>query len=278
MKALIDADWFAYAFGNATDDEFKPLAWPFVKSRIDGTIRKIVEATGSEEYQLFLTSSDKSNFRFSIATIKPYKGNRPTDKPHYYDKIRDYLSKGKGAIIVSDMEADDQVSIELYRDYLFAADCFDHDEMISVEGRCETVLCTIDKDLDNTPGLHYNWMKEDDGVYWVGPTQALRSFYRQLLTGDTVDNIPGLFGVGKASKLLQRVSDCDEEQDMYNIVQVEYEKRFGSYFFQFLAENAQLLYMIRIGNREDLQNEVKERLDVLELKRQDQIRSESKED
>ena len=62
IRALIDADWFAYAFGNATDDEYKPLAWPFVKSRIDGTIRKILEATEAETHQLYITSNERAIF------------------------------------------------------------------------------------------------------------------------------------------------------------------------------------------------------------------------
>lgn len=239
MKALIDADWFAYAFGNATDDEYKPLAWPFVKSRIDGTIRKIIESTGSVEYQLYLTSADRSNFRFDVATIRPYKGNRPTDKPHYYDKIRDYLSKGKGAIVITGMEADDAVSIAQYADL----DWFGPYPL--PKEKANTVLCSIDKDLDMVTGWHYNWMKEDLGVYWQDPTDGLRCFYKQLLTGDSVDNIPGLFGVGKASTLLKKLDDMTTEQEMYDHVQKEYEKRFGSYYYQFMMENAKLLWMLK---------------------------------
>lgn len=266
MKALIDADWFAYAFGNATDDEYKPLAWPFVKSRIDGTIRKIIEATGADEYQLYVTSNDKSNFRFEVATIKPYKGNRPTDKPYYYDKIRDYLIKGRGAIEVFDMEADDAVSIEQTRaleesrkegqsalerkgDIICSSD-------ILIEGKFYTnaaygyrtdvtIICSIDKDLDNVTGYHYNWMKEDDGIYWIDELDGLKNFYCQLLTGDTVDNIPGLFGVGKSSKLLSTVNECNSEYDMYSYVLKQYERRLGSYADQFLLENARLLWMLK---------------------------------
>jgi hypothetical protein len=238
MKANIDFDWAAYAFGNATDDEYKPLAWPFVKSRIDGTIRKILEATEADEHQLYITSNDKSNFRFEVATIKPYKGNRPSEKPYYYDRIRDYLVKGKGAIEVFGMEADDAVSIAQYKDL----DWFGPTPLS--KEHANTVLCTIDKDLDNVPGWHYNWMKDDEGVYWIDELSGIAHFYCQLLTGDGVDNILGLFGVGKSSKLLATVREYDNEFDMYLYVRDQYHKRFGSYADQFLLENARLLYML----------------------------------
>lgn len=236
MKALIDFDWAAYAFGNATDDEYKPLAWPFVKSRIDGTIRKIIEATGASEHQLYITSNDKSNFRFEVATIRPYKGNRPSEKPFYYDKIREYL-KSRGAIEVFNMEADDAVAIEQLN-HLYTTGS--GNKMT----RCTSVIATIDKDLDNVVGWHYNWMKEDDGVYWIDELTGLRNFYKQLLTGDGVDNIPGLHGVGRKSKLLSTVDECDTEYNMYAHVREQYTKRFGSYADQFLLENARLLYML----------------------------------
>lgn len=240
MHALIDADWFAYAFGNATDDEYKPLKWPFVKARIDGTINRIVEESGAETYQLYLTSADKSNFRFEVATIRPYKGNRPSDKPLYYDKIRSYLEQ-RGGIVVSGMEADDAVSIEQWDDICSLDDVAN----LAVRVALSTIICSIDKDLDMVPGHHYNWMKPDDGVYYIEETQGLQNFYCQLLTGDNVDNIPGLFGVGKSSKLLTNVRSLTDELEMYNYVLGEYEKRFGSYAEQFLIENARLLYMLK---------------------------------
>ena len=72
MKALIDSDIFQYEFGNCTDNEFKPLAWPLVQSRVQARIDSIMEATGADSYHLYLTSDDKSNFRFEIASIRPY--------------------------------------------------------------------------------------------------------------------------------------------------------------------------------------------------------------
>ena len=69
------------------------------------------------------------------------------------------------------------------------------------------------------------------------------SSIRDRLTGDTVDNIPGLFGVGKSSSHVKRIDTYDTVYDMYSAVLLEYKKRFGSYAEQFLTENAILLWM-----------------------------------
>lgn len=59
----------------------------------------------------------------------------------------------------------------------------------------KTVICTKDKDLDMISGLHYNWTKDKE-PYEVSEQQALKAFYSQLLTGDRVDNIQGIKGIG----------------------------------------------------------------------------------
>ena len=111
---------------------------------------------------------------------------------------------------------------------------------------CETVICTRDKDLDMVPGHHYNWgagKQREKDMWYQDVTSGLQCFYKQLLTGDTVDNIAGLFGVGKSSTLLRRCADESCELDMYMLVLTEYRKRFGSYAEQFILENARLLWM-----------------------------------
>lgn len=65
------------------------------------------------------------------------------------------------------------------------------------------VIVTVDKDLRQIPGWHFNPDKDDFPVR-VDQEEADRWFYRQWLTGDATDNIPGLFKWGpvKAEKLL----------------------------------------------------------------------------
>jgi hypothetical protein len=84
-----------------------------------------------------------------------------------------------------------------------------------------------------------------------------------MLTGDSTDNIPGLYNVGLASPITKKIDTFEDELDMYRHVQQEYGKRFGSYWRLFLEENAILLWILRSDNL----NEVKERLEKLESRR-----------
>ena len=170
------------------------------------------------DYQIYL--SGKSNFRFDVATILPYKGNR-TDlgKPFHYDGIRQFLVDVFDAQVSVGMEADDLIGISHDPD---------HD-----------VIVTLDKDLNCIPGLHYNW--SHDECYWVSELDADRNFYCQVLTGDPTDNILGLYGVGSKSQLLKNVRTCRTEEEMFSLVSKEYEARFGSYWKQFMLENCRLL-------------------------------------
>jgi len=114
----------------------------------------------------------------------------------------------------------------------------------------KTVIATVDKDLNNTPGWHFNWNKGE--LYWVSEEEATYNFYRQLLTGDRTDNIQGIPGIGpkKAEKIL---AECDSELSMYLAVWEaygEYMNTQGDYPEQdevdaVLLENAYLLWMVR---------------------------------
>jgi len=234
MKALIDGDIFCYSHGSAKDDEGHPLAWPLVASRISSQISNIVDATNSDSYQIYLTGT--GNFRVNAATIKPYKGTRPTEKPYHHKRVFDFLVKFRNAEVISGCEADDKLSTELYQG-------LEWDSTGTLQKGSKSVLCSLDKDLNNTPGWHYNWTKDE--VYWVDEITALRSFYKQLLTGDTVDNILCLYGVGKSSALLTHVNNASTELEMYCLVREQYEKRFGSYWWKFILENGRLLWMLR---------------------------------
>jgi 5'-3' exonuclease len=83
------------------------------------------------------------------------------------------------------------------------------------------------------------------GVYkYITLTEANQFFYTQLLTGDRVDNIPGLKGIGpkKAAKLLDGLT---EEKNLYNACRAQYTGVHGFDGDKFLEENAHLLYIQR---------------------------------
>lgn len=255
MLALIDADILLYEIGSYTDDEGHPLSWPLCKSRADAKIIKIMEAAGCDDYHLFLTGAN--NFRITEGTIKPYKGHRVSPKPPNHGHLLKYFSTSpnfKGKVTITDgYEADDELSIQ---------------QWVLRIGRdpweC-TVLCSRDKDLDMVPGWHYSWAsgkQKERPVWFITHNDGDRWFFRQLLTGDSTDNIPGLYNIGKGAQCVKDVMKMMDYHEMYERVQHQYELRFGSYWKMFMHENARLLYMLRTPD-----DDVRVWLDALEKQR-----------
>lgn len=257
MHALIDLDIVQYEYGNAKDEDNNPLDLKYVLARVDDRISGILEATKASSYQGFLTSKDKSNFRYKVATIKPYKGHRAEEKPLYFQEIRQYLLEKYKAVEVFGMEADDALGI--YQ--CSTQDILDRTNLITTKEYSDrqTIICSLDKDLNMIPGWHYNWRtksaihgaesRRNGETYFQDELSALKCFYSQLLTGDSTDNILGLYGVGPKSALVSRVCESSTELDMYSVVREAYEQRFGRYWWDFLLENAQLLWIKREDNQ-----------------------------
>jgi len=159
--------------------------------------------------------SGASNFRDRIGTIKGYKANRVQPKPTYYQDLRTYLIDNHGAVAADDQEADDEVSIIQWQDWKTWP-------LVEQEA-AQTCIVTNDKDLDNVPGWHFNWVKKE--VYFVEELTATRNFYKQLLKGDGTDNIPGLYyitGEMCKAKYLNRLDTVTNESNMYYYVREVY--------------------------------------------------------
>jgi hypothetical protein len=268
MKALIDCDLLLYEIGSYTDDEGHPLSWPLCKSRADAKILKIMESAGCDDYHLYLTG--ENNFRIGEATIKPYKGHRVSPKPPNHGNLKKYFSEStnfKGKVTITDgYEADDALSIKQLHELM--SDEYDLECGKYKKNLYGTVLCSRDKDLNMVPGYHYSWgsgKQKEKEVWYVTREEGWHWFFTQLLTGDSTDNIPGLYRVGSvaAKKLL---SGLTEPLRLYSVVQEQYEVRFGSYWKLFMHENARLLYMLRTED-----DDIREWLDELEEERRQSI-------
>lgn len=223
--ANIDGDLLVYEMGQNHISGI-PVSLDEAKYNVDSKIRQIIEASGCDKYAVYLTHGP-CNFRLKIATIKKYKGNRDDNtKPAYYDDIRSYMVSRHSAEIVHGMETDDR---------------------LAMEQRDGTVLCSRDKDLDQVQGWHYSWAcgkQKERPLYQVSEVDGLRLFYTQLLTGDSSDNILGLYRVGTKTAP-KKLKKCQSEEEMFKVVQAMYEHRFGTYWEFFLTENARLLWLKR---------------------------------
>lgn len=195
MRVLIDADTLAYAASAVAENENEQIARWNANTMVLDTLRKL----NTEEYQLYLTGDN--NFRYSI--YPEYKANRlKMQRPQYLPVVRQHLMDEWGAFMSDGCEADDMLGVD------------------SIAAEDETILCSIDKDLDQIVGWHYNPRKET--TYLVSPLEALRFFYYQLLVGDTADNIKGVKGVGpkKAEKILDGLVT---EKEMFEAVRDAYD-------------------------------------------------------
>lgn len=272
MKCLIDADILAYEIASAgayKDEETgETVIRPFqpVADLFDQRIKEIEgECWATEPSTLYLTGDRKllvslnrkrkheglpplefkENFRKEIAKTKEYKGTRKTEKPFHFDNLREYMLANYDVVIAQGLEADDLISIELTK----AGD------------KLDVICCTRDKDLRMVPGMHYGWPCGAQPQY--GPKRVtelgelfyneeknkltgdgILFFYSQLITGDKVDNIPGLPGAGdkKAWELLRGCPDSIEADIRVSGL---YEDKFGESWCEYYEEQSKLLWMLR---------------------------------
>jgi len=142
----------------------------------------------TKDLHVTLVLSGKTNFRNAIAVTREYKGNRKeVRKPEHHGAVRAYLKHDFDAVEVENREADDEIAI-------LAHQC--------IADKVPYAVATIDKDLDQIPGLKFDYNKKV--FYEVEKDEAMQLFWGQVLSGDSTDNIPGCPGVGavKAKKLV----------------------------------------------------------------------------
>lgn len=187
MTLLIDGDVVVYQIGFSADKE--GCSWEQNKSKIHDFMEHLYKNTHEDKHKMYL-SPKEGNFRVKI--FSSYKANRnTTHKPVFFEEIREHLIDKYNAIVVTGQEADDALGLDQ---------------------QDNTIICTIDKDLNTVAGWHFNWRKwKDEGLVWIGRDEAFLNFCLQCLTGDSVDNIPGMYKtLGK--KATKRIKEPLYEQ------------------------------------------------------------------
>jgi hypothetical protein len=165
--ALVDGDIVAYRCSASAEKDGEEISL----LRCDRLLKDIISVTDADEVAIYISGT--SNFRYDV--YPEYKANRKDLKrPVHLPRTREYLLLEWGAIITDGYEADDALGIEQTR------------RMGS------SVLCTIDKDLRQVPGSHYNFVTGEFSD--IDEVEGWRNFYRQLVLGDRGDNIPGFDG------------------------------------------------------------------------------------
>lgn len=222
--ALVDGDIVCYRAAASCEPnksgktEREPLNLAVL--RCNDLMNRILHDTNSEFHKTFISGPD--NFRYAIDPN--YKANRvDVQRPEWLQPVREHLVVQWGAHVSDGIEADDNLGIEQTD---------------------ETIVCSIDKDLLQLPGRHYNFVS---GVFsTVDEHQGWVNFYTQLVLGDRADNIKGYDGLMRQicpkflMPVLERIREADTTLQMYQVVHEIYELGDDA-----LYRNAQLLYIQR---------------------------------
>ena len=202
--AIIDADslmWVtAYMNKDNKQVDFKGL---------DGSIIELVKTSKCDYYIGFIGVSGTPTFRNNIDPL--YKANRPATPDFmklHREAIENHLRTVYGFSFIEGVEVDDICATlhlqrwvrnvtENSRPYI--------KEELNVgyeEEDVETVLCSPDKDLKQVPGERYDYKKKITEIISEGEAQF--SLWKQVMMGDSTDNIKGIPGTGekKADKAL----------------------------------------------------------------------------
>ena len=264
ITALIDGDWLAYTAGFASQktryvvpamsgsleydnmtavkdagylgDEVysRVIVDPIdhvlhtVKHMLESQLTKIHDKFKVDVKPVVLLDGS-GNFREQIATIKPYKGNRPSDgKPKMHKEIRNYLIDNWGAELVHGQETDDEMAIR------------------QAQSKDSTIIVAVDKDMLQVPGWHLNPNK---GFKKVGQQEALERLYVQCLTGDSVDNIGGCYKIGPKGAQELIIGKKLKAKHMYDLTLGCYYtsmERYGDDIYGGLDAEAALLENMRL--------------------------------
>ena len=217
---LIDGDIVAYKCAYKAQDDRPKYAAYTASSYLSDLISDLyVKLKDEPDYLVYLSGRSEGNFRHKYAVTAGYKENRKDkEKPKHLSVIRDHLIESWNAIVSTDCEADDLIAI-------------------AATINKGSVIVSVDKDFDQVPGLHYNPNKKE--LYDVSEDEAVRFLYEQILTGDRVDNIIGIYGIGPV-KARKALAECSTELEMFEKCVEMYE---GSR--ERVIENARLLYLRR---------------------------------
>lgn len=222
MIGIIDGDILVYrACHKALKDNLD------VTATFDNLYEELQDQMACESYSLHISGG--GNFRKDLKQgFTKYKGKRK-EKPANYLFLRDYIMKNYDTITVANYEADDTASIE-GTSYLKAEKLF--------------MVATVDKDWKMIGGLFYNTQYKTLSA--IGRHQAISHFHKQLIMGDSVDNIPGIYGLGvkKVEKILKG-KDIYQE---FEAIKKTYEKHHPEDWEDRLNVMGKLLYLVKDYN------------------------------
>lgn len=203
-------------------------------SNMGDAILRDIEDTGVQiglvEY--FLTACRRSKRKAQVGNYKK------TRKPNrWVNLVRKKLLDMGFAQIDDEWEADDLIK----------------DRAIEL-GTENVVICTMDKDLKQIPGIHFDYYRKPSknydefgrliyndprGLNFYTKLEAAYFFWSQMLIGDRSDNIEGIKGIGpkRAEKLLKGLKIAEMKEKVREV----YREKLGDQYQAKFDENILLL-------------------------------------
>lgn len=174
MQGIMDADVLVHwaARGSDTPEDAVQM--------LDDLMIDALEGSWCDQDTVKIAVKGKGNYRKDV--VDNYKANRKAIEPELKAKlaaVHHRLVNHYGGIQADGMEADDLVRI-------WALECIEAGE--------DFIVIAEDKDLKCIPGRHYNPKKKI--IEWQSENDADLLYHQQLLTGDSADNIKGLYRIG----------------------------------------------------------------------------------
>lgn len=248
MIALIDADIVMFRVGFTTEAESEGIA----RARTNEMLETILAETKADEYECWISDDRENNFRSKM--YPAYKANRVIPRPKNYEAIKEHLVKEWGARFAYGMEADDALGIAQSTEarIKFGLECCDTSNDWAEAQQHTTVICSIDKDLLQIPGLHYNFVKK--ALSKITPWDGLKWFYKQILIGDVSDNIKGCKGIGevKAGKAIDQILQQAGELEVLKAVYSCYQRQEKAWSSEEIVKQIQFAgSLLKIKTEED---------------------------
>jgi 5'-3' exonuclease len=197
------------------------------RQAFDEGLKEVLDSCFSDECRIAVFGD--TNYRKEVDPTYKSGDSRAKSKeanPQYF-RLRRQLLNEKLVEEAVDMEADDYVRI-------WAEECR--------ENGTPYVIASIDKDLQCIPGTHYLIHRKE--LIWVDEEEADIHYWTQILTGDSVDNIPGLYGIGpvKAGQILEGATTSKERKQ--KVIDKYYEV-YGEDWRKELEHTGQLIHIRR---------------------------------
>ena len=223
-KLLVDGDivlWIIAARGADIAKEFEINLDEYVEEKLYEYVEFVEEMEDTCRLKALNVFSGANNFRKDL--WDGYKQNRKDKElPYGFQELREGIHKSYAGNTVSapKLEAVDLLGL--------------------MSDKRNDIIASIDKDLLQVPGLHYDWRTAS--LFEVSVLDGIRFHFKQMLIGDSSDGYKGANKVGpkKVDKLYDEFTDVN---DMWPIALEAFQN--AGHDDDYALLQAQLSYILR---------------------------------